>query len=172
MLILNYHFKRIALQHDVLLYEDTLQFKQHKFDPDFWAYTWLAQWLRVFRFFFYRVIEETTGNQVNRANPDQRYVVIFMSFVMISSLTYRYESWSVKNGFECICKKASSQVSLRRLTWIDAFCHWTFLCMTKVQHTSWFGGWLYLTHSHTMTPFDAPGKHDLWKLCGKRRNCS
>ena len=31
-------------------------------------------------------------------------------------------------------------------------------------------GWL--THSHTMTPFDAPGKQAFWKHCGKRRNCS
>ena len=29
-----------------------------------------------------------------------------------------------------------------------------------------------LTHSHTMTPFDAPGKQAFWKYCGKRRNCS
>ena len=29
-----------------------------------------------------------------------------------------------------------------------------------------------LTHSHTMTPFDAPGKQAFWKHSGKRRNCS
>ena len=29
-----------------------------------------------------------------------------------------------------------------------------------------------LIHSHTMTPFDAPGKQAFWKHCGKRRNCS
>ena len=29
-----------------------------------------------------------------------------------------------------------------------------------------------LTHSHTMTPFDAPGKQAFWKHCEKRRNCS
>ena len=29
-----------------------------------------------------------------------------------------------------------------------------------------------LTHSHTMTPFDAPGKQVFWKHYGKRRNCS
>ena len=29
-----------------------------------------------------------------------------------------------------------------------------------------------LIHSHTMTPFDAPGKQALRKHCGKRRNCS
>ena len=29
-----------------------------------------------------------------------------------------------------------------------------------------------LTHSHTKTPFDAPGKQGFWKHCGKRRNCS
>ena len=28
-----------------------------------------------------------------------------------------------------------------------------------------------LTHSNTMTPFDAPGKQAFWKHCGKRRNC-
>ena len=28
------------------------------------------------------------------------------------------------------------------------------------------------THSHTMTPFDAPGKQAFRKHCGKRRNCS
>ena len=28
-----------------------------------------------------------------------------------------------------------------------------------------------LTHSQTMTPFDAPGKQAFWKHCGKRRNC-
>ena len=32
--------------------------------------------------------------------------------------------------------------------------------------------WLILTHSHTVTPFDAPGKQAFWKHCGKRRNCS
>ena len=31
---------------------------------------------------------------------------------------------------------------------------------------------LGLTHSHTMTPFDAPGKEAFCKHCGKRRNCS
>ena len=31
------------------------------------------------------------------------------------------------------------------------------------------GNWL--THSHTMTPFDAPGKQAFRKHCGKRRNC-
>ena len=29
-----------------------------------------------------------------------------------------------------------------------------------------------ITHSHTMTPFDAPGKQAFRKHCGKRRNCS
>ena len=29
----------------------------------------------------------------------------------------------------------------------------------------------YLTHFHTMTPYDAPGKQAFWKHCGKRRNC-
>ena len=29
-----------------------------------------------------------------------------------------------------------------------------------------------LTHSHTMTPFDAPGKKTFWKHCGKRKNYS
>ena len=29
-----------------------------------------------------------------------------------------------------------------------------------------------LTHSHTMTPFDAPWKQAFRKHCGKRRNCS
>ena len=28
-----------------------------------------------------------------------------------------------------------------------------------------------LTHSHTMTPFDAPSKQAFWKHCGKRRIC-
>ena len=32
--------------------------------------------------------------------------------------------------------------------------------------------YVILTHSHTMTPFDAPGKQAFWKQCGKRRNCS
>ena len=31
---------------------------------------------------------------------------------------------------------------------------------------------VHLTYSHTMTPFDAPGKQAFWKHCGKRRNCS
>ena len=30
----------------------------------------------------------------------------------------------------------------------------------------------FITHSHTMTPFDAHGKQAFWKYCGKRRNCS
>ena len=29
-----------------------------------------------------------------------------------------------------------------------------------------------LTHSHAITPFDAPGKQAFWKHRGKRRNCS
>ena len=29
-----------------------------------------------------------------------------------------------------------------------------------------------LTHSHTMTPFDTPGKRAFWKHRRKRRNCS
>ena len=29
-----------------------------------------------------------------------------------------------------------------------------------------------LTHSHTMSPFDAPEKQTFRKYCGKRRNCS
>ena len=29
----------------------------------------------------------------------------------------------------------------------------------------------HLTHSHTMTPFDDPGKQAFRKQCGKRRNC-
>ena len=29
-----------------------------------------------------------------------------------------------------------------------------------------------LSHSHTMTPFDAPWKQAFWKHCGTRRNCS
>ena len=29
-----------------------------------------------------------------------------------------------------------------------------------------------LTHSHIMTPFDAPRKQSFWKPCGKRGNCS
>ena len=31
---------------------------------------------------------------------------------------------------------------------------------------------IFLTHSHIMTPFDAPGKQAFRKHCGKRRNCS
>ena len=34
-----------------------------------------------------------------------------------------------------------------------------------------FGRRRCLTHSHTMTPFDAPWKQAFWKHCGKRRNC-
>ena len=30
----------------------------------------------------------------------------------------------------------------------------------------------WITHSHTTTPFDTPGKPAFWKHCGKRRNCS
>ena len=30
---------------------------------------------------------------------------------------------------------------------------------------------VHLTHFHTMTPFDAPGKEAFWKQCGKKRNC-
>ena len=30
----------------------------------------------------------------------------------------------------------------------------------------------FLTNSHAMTPFDAPGKQAFRKHCGKRRNCS
>ena len=31
---------------------------------------------------------------------------------------------------------------------------------------------IVLTHSHTITPFDTPGKQAFWKQSGKRRNCS
>ena len=33
-----------------------------------------------------------------------------------------------------------------------------------------FDQYFVLTCSHTMTPFDAPGKQAFWKHCGKRRN--
>ena len=41
---------------------------------------------------------------------------------------------------------------------------------TKLQQSVLFT--ITLTHSHTMTPFDAPRKQVFWKHCGKRRNCS
>ena len=44
--------------------------------------------------------------------------------------------------------------------------------------TRFYGRWCnhfllpsWLTNSHTMTRFDAPGKQAFWKHCGKRRNC-
>ena len=39
---------------------------------------------------------------------------------------------------------------------------------TKVKYLLFDKG---LTHSHTMTPFDASGKEAFWKHFGKRRNC-
>ena len=48
---------------------------------------------------------------------------------------------------------------LKCCTFVPCFIYWP-------PHPS------FLTHSHTMTPFDAPRKQAFWKHCGKRRNCS
>ena len=48
----------------------------------------------------------------------------------------------------------------------DDIIYLIVFCLTsEPQSTS-------LTHSHTITPFDAPGKQAFWKHFGKRRNCS
>ena len=41
-----------------------------------------------------------------------------------------------------------------------------------IKHVCWYPYFKPSTHSHTMTPFDAPGKQTFWKHPGKRRNCS
>ena len=69
------------------------------------------------------------------------------------------ESYSLnKRGLNNLQKhRYTSLRNRRRLTYVETFTCDFFLC---------------LTHSHTMTPFDAPGKHAFWKYSGKRRNCS
>ena len=50
--------------------------------------------------------------------------------------------------------------------------YWYLLCSVNVWHELHNFHDNSLTHSHTITPFEAPGKQAFWKHCGKRRNCS
>ena len=43
-------------------------------------------------------------------------------------------------------------------------------CMNKFTKYRFLLDISVLKHSHTMTPFDTPGKQAFWKHCGKRRN--
>ena len=56
------------------------------------------------------------------------------------------------------------------------FCRWIMSLFTGHASNKFYKRKLVmnngLTHSHTMTPFDASGKEAFWKHCGKRRNCS
>ena len=68
---------------------------------------------------------------------------------------------------------------------IGQICHWKvrehfwrrknadLLALSPSPAIIWsFLSKAHLTHSHTITPFDTPGKQAFWKHCGKRRNCS
>ena len=46
------------------------------------------------------------------------------------------------------------------------------LCVSVLVCVNFHFKHLFLTHYHTMTPFDAPGKQAFWNHCGKRRNYS
>ena len=71
-------------------------------------------------------------------------------------------------------QKISTHVSLRnphRLTWVDTFCNtWiSWLSKDNSNMARKFGSIhtvqrIGFTHSHTMAPFDAPGKQASWKL--------
>ena len=63
------------------------------------------------------------------------------------------------------------------VTSILSFSHYVFNSpfFSALWKIKVYNKYLYrnrLTHSHTMTPFDAPGKQAFWKHCGKKRNCS
>ena len=74
---------------------------------------------------------------------------------------------------------ASDMIFCKRSTCILGFKHIFQLQTSTLSSNAYLTllqpqknvGW-NLTHSHTMTPFDAPGKQAFWKHCGKRRNCS
>ena len=71
------------------------------------------------------------------------------------------DDWWRDSLFFLKCKIVSnmhSYLKIKMYSFID--CH------------SFSKSWIRLTHSHTMTPFDTPGKQAFWKHCGKRRNCS
>ena len=51
-------------------------------------------------------------------------------------------------------------------------CNWQWLVDGEKLYNALSYFLVSLTHSHTMTPFDAPGKQAFWKHSGKRRNCS
>ena len=52
-------------------------------------------------------------------------------------------------------------------------CHrQNLIICAKSNLSSAFDIYIELSHSHTMTPFDTPGKQPFIKHYGKRRNCS
>ena len=97
------------------------------------------------------------------SNPFLRLIIVVASrysfslflLTVVSEMVFRKSSqWLWKNIVPSACKKKTDRHSSCRRLKKDI---WPVLC---------------LTHSHTMTPFDAPGKQAFWKHCGKRRNCS
>ena len=72
-----------------------------------------------------------------------------------------------------ICQKGGTTVSGYFGDYLFLLYRFTFLIeneLSKFEENVISN--ITLTHSHTMTPFDAPGKQAFRKRCGKRRNYS
>ena len=68
-------------------------------------------------------------------------------------------------GIKCICIKIPNTQRKSTLFCECSPCFTEDLILPQHIHP-------FLTHSHTMTPFDACGKQACRKHCGKWRNCS
>ena len=71
----------------------------------------------------------------------------------------------------CVCpsgRRPCMHGSVRPSVWPEFSRTYVFMDGFEIS----LAGMFSLTHSHTMTPFDAPEKQAFWKHCGKRRNCS
>ena len=88
-------------------------------------------------------------------------------------LPYMVLVFYFKHTLKCCLQFISTWTSLTfcclvmgQVTFIDSSNYFFF------QIKLFYRTALLITHSHTMTPFDASGKQAFWKHCGKRRNCS
>ena len=72
----------------------------------------------------------------------------------------------------CLWKRETIQGLSILYKFFMVFCHTVINSKHGNQYEHVVHVFVFLTHSHTMTPFDAPGKQAFWKHYGKRRNCS
>ena len=82
-----------------------------------------------------------------------------------NKLTVTQDIKVISHKIENIVGKEENAGYQHFLLFPQYFQKFFFLHCVKSRHR-------VLTHSHTMTPFDAPEKQAFWKHCGKRRNCS